>query len=138
MFPTTADANLANLEVKSTEFSDIIDNNCLSTSDPFDWTLSSFRCSTPDLFEWWSSPDLFGVDPEEPEPEEAERLNNEDKSGIQESFDTALEGDVGGVGRTRGGVCNTELKMKTGWKNLNIRGTNYKTWVKTCPSKNIP
>ena len=38
-----------------------------------------------------------------------ERLNKEDKSGPQKSLDTALEGEVGGVGLTLGGVCNTEL-----------------------------
>ena len=39
-------------------------------------------------------------------------MNSDDKSGIQESFDTALEGEVGGVGRTLVGVCNKELKIK--------------------------
>ena len=37
-------------------------------------------------------------------------LNSDDKSGIQESFDTALEGEVGRVGQNLVGVCNRELK----------------------------
>ena len=48
-------------------------------------------------------------------------MNSDDKSGIQESFDTALEGEVGGVGRTLVGVCNRELKIKININNLFTR-----------------
>ena len=36
-------------------------------------------------------------------------LKNELRSGIHVSLDTARDGDVGGVGLTRGGVWRTEL-----------------------------
>ena len=49
-------------------------------------------------------------DPDDPwELDELMLVKNVDKSGIQESLLTALEGEVGGVGLTRGGVCRTEL-----------------------------
>ena len=50
--------------------------------------------------------------------DDADLLNSDDKSGIQESFDTAREGEVGGVGRTLVGVCNKELKIKINNNNL--------------------
>ena len=67
---------------------------------------------------------MFGVLVEELEwfddDEAADLLNKEDKSGPQKSLDTALEGEVGGVGLTLGGVCNTELLefSRTESKNL--------------------
>ena len=55
--------------------------------------------------------------------DDADLLNSDDKSGIQESFDTALEGEVGGVGRTLVGVCNKELKIK-----ININNCPKTMW----------
>jgi hypothetical protein len=38
-------------------------------------------------------------------------LNSDDKSGVQESFDITLEGEVGGIGRNLVEVFNKELKI---------------------------
>ena len=110
--PTTAEANLANLEVKSTEFSMPIKNNCRSTSDPVDCTLSSLGIIFSRCWDW-----MFP--------------RKELRSGIHVSLDTAREGEVGGVGRTRGGVWSTEL--------LEFSRTESKKWsalvLVPCPSK---
>ena len=90
--------------VKSTEFSVIIERSCLSTSELVECELSSLMLR-PVWLEGWEEVEATAEGLLLDFAGESPRLRKEDNesSGSHESA-TALDGELGGVGRCLGGV----------------------------------